>query len=291
MVVSMTGFGRSKKESSSFSVLVEIKSVNHRFCEYLLRMPRQFLKLEDKVKKRLSEHIHRGRVEVYITIEGSGIFKQKLNVDWDLLEEYFQTIQKIKQKYSLTGDISIQELLKRDDMIHIEEEESGNEEFEHLLFEAIDEAAIQLRNMRVAEGKDLYRDVDNQLQALEMVASKVRELAPKVAELYHERIQKRVQEFLEGQLEEARILTEVAIFAEKADINEELTRLLSHIKQFKETMQLNEPVGRKLDFLLQEMNREANTIGSKANHSSIAKEVVEMKSLLEKMKEQIQNIE
>jgi uncharacterized protein (TIGR00255 family) len=290
MVKSMTGFGRSQRESNDLFLTVEIKTVNHRFCEYHIRMPRQLLKIEEKIKKQLNA-IHRGRVEVFVTLGGNGAVHRKVNIDWLLLEEYYQYILKIKEKYMLQSDVSIHDLLQREEWLQVEEVDLGNEELEKLVNVTVEEAASQLMAMRVAEGKELEADIRKQLLLLEDTINEVKQYAPLVVMQYKDRLAKRLSDFQSGALDEQRFITEVAIFADKADINEELTRLHSHIRQFEETLTESEPIGRKLDFLLQEMNREVNTIGSKANDSKIAKEVVEMKSLLEKVKEQVQNIE
>ncbi|MFB6466581.1 YicC/YloC family endoribonuclease [Cytobacillus sp. Hz8] len=291
MVLSMTGFGRSKKESQSYSVTVEIRSVNHRFSEFVIRMPRQLLKIEDKLKKKMAEQIKRGRVEVFVTIEGSGAFHRSIQVDWDLLDQYYQYIEQIQQRYQLNDFISLSNLLNREEFVSIEEESDRNEELEQLVTSAVEEAVEQVIEMRKIEGEALKRDLEAQLQRLGTIVFKVSEFAPTVVQQYQERLEKKFQEFFQGEIDQNRILTEVGIFADKADINEELKRLESHLQQFQQTLKEQEPVGRKLDFLVQEMNREVNTIGAKANHSSIAQQVVEMKSLLEKMKEQVQNIE
>jgi uncharacterized protein (TIGR00255 family) len=291
MVKSMTGFGRSQKDSNDFSLTVEIKTVNHRFCEYHIRMPRQLLKVEDKIKKQLTEYIHRGRVEVFVTLGGNGLVHRKVNIDWLLLDEYFQYIVKVKEKYNIPNDITIQDLLQREEWLQIDEVDAGNEELEKLVSLAVKEAANQLLAMRVSEGKELENDIRKQLITLEGNSKRVKQLSPLVVSQYSERLTKRMNEFVTGALDEQRLITEVAIFADKVDINEELTRLQSHIRQFEDTLLNPEPIGRKLDFLLQEMNREVNTIGSKVNDSRIAQEVVDMKSLLEKVKEQVQNIE
>ncbi|MDM5226280.1 YicC/YloC family endoribonuclease [Cytobacillus sp. NJ13] len=290
MAVSMTGYGRSKKDSGQCSITVEIKTVNHRFTEFQIRMPRQLMHMEDKIKKKLNGHIKRGRIEVYITIDGDGLSSRKVNVDWELLDEYFQYITAIQTKYQISTDLSIGNVI-REELIGIEEKESGNEELSQMVLSAAEEACLQLMEMRRLEGDELEKDLRSHLSLLSSRVLKLREYAPKVVQLYRERLEKRMKEFLDGQVDEPRILTEVAMFADKADISEELTRLQSHINQFEKTLQLSEPAGRKLDFILQEMNREANTIGSKANSAEIAAEVVEIKSLLEKMKEQVQNIE
>ncbi|MBP2240072.1 uncharacterized protein (TIGR00255 family) [Cytobacillus eiseniae] len=290
MIVSMTGFGRSKKSIDQLTVSVEMKAVNHRFSEYQIKMPRQLLYLEDRMKKKLGEYIYRGRVEVFVTVEGDRAFNREVHVDWSLLDDYYQNITKIKAKYKIDQSMTIQDVL-RDEFISIEEKETENEEIEMVLLSAIEEACLKLQQMRKLEGAELEKDLIDHLNHLSVRVGKLKEFAPQVVQQYKERLKKRMNLYLDGQLDETRILTEVAIFADKADINEELTRLLSHINQFANTLQENERVGRKLDFLIQEMNREVNTIGAKANDSSIAAEVVEMKSSLEKMKEQVQNIE
>lgn len=291
MVVSMTGFGRCHMETERFSVTVEIKTVNHRFLEFNIRMPRQLFVIEDKMKKKIGEFTTRGRVDVFITIGGSGQFSSKVNVDWNLLDEYIASIKAIQEKYEINNPISLQDILIREDFISFDEEQKGNEELETLVLSAVETAVKQLKQMRTIEGKSLEIDMHNQLQELSKKVLSLRDYAPNVAQHYAERLHKRMEEMTKGQVDESRLINEVAIFADKADINEELTRLHSHIDQFQKLMKIEEPIGRKMDFLLQEMNREVNTIGSKANDSSIAREVVEMKSLLEKMKEQVQNIE
>ncbi|MEH7544748.1 MULTISPECIES: YicC/YloC family endoribonuclease [Bacillaceae] len=291
MVISMTGFGRGKTESGAFSVNVEIKTVNHRFSEMNIRMPRQLLKIEDKLKKILSQHIRRGRVEVYVSVDGEGIVSRKIQADWKLIEEYFVFINEAKSKYGIEGDITLQDLLNRTELLHIEESEAGNEEIEKLVLTATEEAVLLLKQMRIAEGDELKKDLLAITAQIETNVTELQKFAPLVVQAFKERLTKRMQEFVNGQLDETRILTEIAVFADKADINEEITRLRSHIQQFLQTLNEYEPIGRKLDFLVQEMNREANTIGSKANDSNIAKKVVEIKSLLEKLKEQVQNIE
>ncbi|QED47483.1 YicC/YloC family endoribonuclease [Cytobacillus dafuensis] len=290
MVVSMTGFGRSNKNEGSFSALVEIKTVNHRFAEYQIRMPRQFLYLEDKIKKQLNAYIQRGRTEVFITIEGQGILSRNVHIDWALLDEYYQYIRKIKDRYAIDKEITIQDLT-REELINIEEKEANSETLEKIVLSAVGEACIQLRQMRTMEGAVLEKDLSHQLNQLKEHVILLKDYAPNVVQQYQEKLAKRMNDLVSGQFDEGRILTEVAIFADKVDINEELTRLNSHIKQFTQTLLASEPIGRKLDFILQEMNRETNTIGSKANDYKIASEVVEMKSLLEKMKEQVQNVE
>lgn len=287
----MTGFGRSRIASASFSVNVEVKTVNHRFSEVNIRMPRHLLNVEDKIKKKLTEHLRRGRAEVYIMIEGEGAVTRKIQVDWKLLEEYYLFIKQARDKFNIEGNVLLQDLLTRNEFLHIEENEAGNEELESLVLRAAEEAVLLCKQMRITEGEELRKDLLTSLGLLDINIDALKEYAPQVVSLYKERLMKRMEEFVQGQIDETRVLTEVAVFSDKIDINEELTRLKSHIQQFTQTLNELEPIGRKLDFLVQEMNREANTIGSKANDSTITKKVVEIKSLLEKLKEQVQNIE
>jgi uncharacterized protein (TIGR00255 family) len=254
-------------------------------------MPRQLLKVEDKIKKKLNQHLRRGRAEVYIMIEGEGAVTRKIQVDWKLLEEYYLFMKEARDKFNIEGKVLLQDLLTRNEFLHIEENDSGNEELENLVIRATEEAVLLCKQMRVIEGEELRKDLLTSLLQLDTNIKELRDYAPLVISAYKERIMKRIEELVQGQIDESRVLTEVAIFADKSDINEELTRLNSHNQQFKQTLNEMEPIGRKLDFLVQEMNREANTIGSKANDSTITKKVVEIKSLLEKLKEQVQNIE
>ncbi|MBW3113929.1 MULTISPECIES: YicC/YloC family endoribonuclease [Bacillaceae] len=291
MVVSMTGFGRSKVESEQHSVTVEMKSVNHRFSECYIRMPRQLLKLEDKIKKQVSQSVKRGKVDIFITISGEGLVHKNLHIDWKLIQDYYQLVNKVKKTFSLHDEVQLSHLLDREEFVMVEEMEEENEELEHLVLKAVDEAVLDLRRMREKEGELLKNDFLTHLQKFELSVGELTQHAPEVVNLYRERLRKRIVEYNENSFDESRILTEVAIFADKSDITEELTRLKSHIQYFHSTLMNEGPVGRKLDFMIQEMNREVNTIGSKANDSFIATIVVELKSTLEKLREQVQNVE
>lgn len=291
MVVSMTGYGRGMAEYANIKATVEIKTVNHRFREYHIRMPRQLFILEDKVKRLANEYIRRGRVEIFIAIEGEGLITKQLKLDWSLADQFFAIMSDVRDKYSLSAPPSIQELLHISDVFSVEEIQTEHMGLEMILRTAAQEALGNVKAMRVQEGAELKRDLMKQLEKISFIAASLKNYAPAVAEAYKERLKARMAEAASGMIDESRLLTEVAIYADKADINEELTRLESHLLQFSETLEKTEAIGRKLDFLVQEMNREVNTIGSKANDSQITREVVEMKSLLEKMKEQVQNIE
>ncbi|RDU38517.1 YicC family protein [Neobacillus piezotolerans] len=291
MIVSMTGFGSCKKETGTFSIQVEVKTVNHRFSEFSFRMPRYLLKAEDKFKKALGRHIRRGRAEVHISVDGEGPSVRALQVDWNLLDEYYQFVTEAGAKYGFNAMEAFKHALGREEFLHIEERESGNEEIEAIILEAIDEAGASVKQMRLAEGVALKNDLSANLAGFQTIAAELAEYAPSVIEQYRARLSKRMAELLDGEVDESRIFAEAALFADKSDIHEELERLKSHVCQFNCILDETEPVGRKLDFLVQEMNREVNTIGSKSNDSRISERVVLMKSLLEKLKEQIQNIE
>ncbi len=293
MIVSMTGFGRSKKELESFKVIVEMKSVNHRFCEISVRMPRQFLLFEEKIKKAVNQYIQRGRVDVFVTVEGEGYINRSLQVDWDLISQYEKAIKKTKDLFKLEGTFTIDQLLHLPEVFTVNENENGIEELEEVILEVTKSAAMELHNMRKIEGTALKNDIAQRLHIINEVVQNLKPYSAQVVEKYKERLEKKMNDFLEGkfELDEGRILTEVAVFADKADINEELTRLESHVSQFFKIIETDGSIGRKLDFLVQEMNREMNTIGSKANDVQISQKVVEMKSELEKIKEQVQNIE
>lgn len=291
MVTSMTGYGRGEAQNEQVKVFAEIKTVNHRFCEYTIRMPRQLLVLEEKVKKKANEYIRRGRVEIFITVEGESLVSKNVKIDWDLADQYVRLMDEVKGKYNLESSITLQDMLQLESIFLTEEVPTVPVDLETLLMESIKVALENLKHMRVQEGRELAQDLQNQLKKLAKIIEEVKNYAPSVVEQYKSRLAIKLSELTDGLIEDSRIVTEAAIFADKCDINEELTRLESHVQQFSGTLENGEPIGRKLDFLVQEMNREVNTIGSKANDSTITKEVVEMKSLLEKLKEQVQNIE
>ncbi|WP_374721924.1 YicC/YloC family endoribonuclease [Peribacillus tepidiphilus] len=291
MVVSMTGFGRSSIGNGQINVNVEIKTVNHRFTEFYFRMPRQLLVLEEKIKKTMSEYFRRGRAEIFVTVDGDGLINRKFQLDWNLLDQFFSEMEKVKEKYGLDDKPSIGDIVHIENIFTVEEEQTDSSELEEVVLDAVRNAALQVKKMRMEEGQVLKADLEEQLKKISTIVEYVKEFAPNVIEAYKQRLQQKMNEYTSGLVDETRLLNEVAIFADKVDINEELTRLQSHIRQFTKTLEDEGLIGRKLDFLVQEMNREVNTIGSKANDATIAGSVVEMKSTLEKMKEQVQNIE
>ncbi|WP_088349575.1 YicC/YloC family endoribonuclease [Bacillus cereus] len=291
MISSMTGFGRSKVESDTFQITVEMKSVNHRFLEMSIRLPKQMMVFEDKIRKIIAQQVRRGRIEVSISIACEGLVERKLSVNWSLLEQYQSMMEDIKGKFQLQDSITLEQLMAMPEVTAIEEIENVNEHFENSLYEAVRQAAHMLKTMRDGEGERLHKDIAYRLQEISNCVNAIIPHAPIVTQKYRERLENRLKELHNQDLDEQRLLTEVAIFAERCDIHEELVRLQSHLEQFRETLQIEEPVGRKMDFIVQEMHREINTIGSKANDLTISKYVVEMKNNLEKIREQVQNIE
>lgn len=291
MVVSMTGFGRASGQINSCFLTVELKSVNHRFLEISVKMPKQFMWLEDKIKKLISQYVSRGRIEVYVNIEGESLVDKSINIDWVLLTQFVDSLKQIKARFSLNDEISLDHILSLGEGLDIKEEPKSNVDIENVLLHTVKSALQKLTEMRKTEGEQLALDLKQRLVAMTNITVDLESTAPSIIEQYREKLQKRVSEYVSGIIDENRILTEVALFADKADISEELTRIHSHIHQFGESLQANGPIGRKLDFIVQELNREVNTIGSKANDSQIAKNVVELKSIIEKLREQVQNIE
>ncbi|OLO40835.1 YicC family protein [Alkalihalophilus pseudofirmus] len=293
MITSMTGYGQAVLDNERFKVSVEMRSYNHRFFEVMIRMPRQLLPIEEQLKKAVQKQVNRGKVDVFVNIEGEGLFKKRLDVDWDLFHEYIHTANEMKKQANVTGQPTVDGLLLHEKIVSVHEQEQMDEGLFTLLVKATEEAALKLVEMRQREGHSLFTDLKTRVELVNQLANELRKYAPNVADHYRSRLQKRVEEFLQGQVEydEGRLLNEVAFFSDKVNVDEELIRLDSHTLQFLKIMEDGGVVGRKLDFLIQEMNREVNTIGSKANDIHISRHVVELKSEIEKIKEQVQNIE
>ncbi|ATH95378.1 hypothetical protein ACH95_16320 [Bacillus glycinifermentans] len=291
MIRSMTGFGSASKAEDGLTVAVELKSVNYRFKEVNARMPRPLLYLEDKIKQTIFKHIQRGRLELFVSVDDEALISRKIQVDWPLLEEYMKTADELKDRYKLSGEITLHDAFRFEHVIQIEEEPVYHEHLERVLLETVEAAVSELCSMREAEGARLKDDCLQHIAKLEKLTGEIEALAPAVVDHYRERLESRLEEWSADRFDESRLLTEVALFADRSDITEEVTRLKSHFRQFRDICEAGGASGRKLDFLVQELNREANTIGSKANDHRITKCVVEMKSSIEKIKEQVQNIE
>jgi uncharacterized protein (TIGR00255 family) len=291
MVKSMTGFGRSEENFDNRCYVVEIKSVNHRFGEVYVKLPKEYSLLEENVRKLVLKKVSRGRIDVYITIENFGENDKIVEVNTPLMTSYLKAIQEIAQNLKLDLNIDLIQFAKLPDMLVIKDIADAElvwSELETVVQKAIE----QLIAMRDTEGKKLANDIKIRGERIGETLKKIEERSPEVVEEYRNRLQEKIRQILPDiQIDENRLITEVAIFAERSSINEEIVRLESHLEQLMQILTQEGPIGRKLDFLLQEMNREINTIGSKANDLAISKMVVEIKSELEKIREQIQNIE
>ena len=292
MVRSMTGYGRETSESVQWKVTVEMKSVNNRFLDITVKMPKQYNPLEDSIKKEISAVLNRGHVDAYITVEEVGERKQSIAVDMDLALDYCRAMKEIAEATNLPYQINLTDVASYYGVLTAQKEESDLDELWETMRVAVKGSLAQLFDMRVTEGSKLAVDIESRLDILAGIREKILVRSPLVVADYREKLTQRIQDVLgEVEIDQDKLLNEVAFFADKADIAEELTRLKSHFEQFRDNLVKDEPVGRKLDFILQEINREINTIGSKAQNLEIARMVVELKSEIEKIREQIQNIE
>lgn len=293
MVRSMTGFGQSVRTAPDYRLQADLKSVNHRYSEVTVRMPREWSYLEDAVKKLILTEIKRGRVDVFITMERQGRSGKTIEPDWQLAEAYAEAARQIKERYGLSDGLTLKDFLQIPDVIQVREGETADkEQVEAELLACVKEAAGHLAAMRATEGAHLQDDLDKRLAELRKHREFIVRIAPLVVEEYRTKLHARIQELLGAvPVDQSRLATEVAVFADRSSIDEELTRLASHFSQFGKLLRSEEPSGRKLDFLIQEMNREVNTIGSKANQTELVNTVVELKAELEKIREQVQNIE
>lgn len=292
MVRSMTGYGRETSESVQWKVTVEMKSVNNRFLDITVKMPKQYNPLEDSIKKEISAVLNRGHVDAYITVEEVGERKQSIAVDMDLALDYCRAMKEIAEATNLPYQINLTDVASYYGVMTAQKEESDLDELWETMRVAVKGSLKQLFDMRVTEGSKLAVDIESRLDILAGIREKILVRSPLVVADYREKLTQRIQDVLgEVEIDQDKLLNEVAFFADKADIAEELTRLKSHFEQFRDNLVKDEPVGRKLDFILQEINREINTIGSKANDTEISHLVIEAKGELEKIREQVQNFE
>ena len=292
MVRSMTGYGRETSESVQWKVTVEMKSVNNRFLDITVKMPKQYNPLEDSIKKEISAVLNRGHVDAYITVEEVGERKQSIAVDMDLALDYCRAMKEIAEATNLPYQINLTDVASYYGVMTAQKEESDLDELWETMRVAVKGSLKQLFDMRVTEGSKLAVDIESRLDILAGIREKILVRSPLVVADYREKLSQRIQDVLgDIEIDQDKLLNEVAFFADKADIAEELTRLQSHFEQFRDNLVKDEPVGRKLDFILQEINREINTIGSKANDTEISHLVIEAKGELEKIREQVQNFE
>ncbi len=290
---SMTGYGSGEASSNSVKLTVEMSAVNRKQADIVVNIPRTLAELEPMVKRAITEHVSRGRVAVHIQIEPMGGSSSKLEVDDNLASEYFQAIKLLNQIWgNNTISLSPADLLRAPGVFTVKETEVAVGDVEPLLEDALTNAFQQLLEMQDAEGAALQNDLVARLQKLQDITRAVADLAPKVKVHYRAQLQRRLADAgLDLPLEDDRILKEFSVYAERCDISEELTRLESHFVQFRKYFDSEGATGRSMDFLCQEVNRELNTIGSKANDAAIAQHVVEAKTELEKIREQVQNVQ
>ncbi len=293
MIKSMTGFGRGEFSNNVYSFSVEIKTLNHRYNDIIVKMPKHISFLEDKIKRIIKEKISRGRVEVYLNFEYLDKSEVDIIADMSLAKSYMKVLENLNQELEINDNITLNHVLYNDDIVKVEKKEIDEEEIWSCLKEAVEVALKETVDMRVQEGKELSKDIQTNLLVVEEKTKEIEIRSPLVVKEYRIKLKERAEELLEDEytLDEEKLANEIVFFADKSDVNEEVIRLYSHINQFIESLNEKNPVGRKLDFLIQEMNREVNTIGSKANDIEISKNVVEIKSELEKIREQIQNVE
>jgi len=293
MAISMTGFGRGEYKDDNYYFLVECKTINHKYCDINIRLPRKISFLEDKARNFVKNHIKRGRVDIYIKLDLLGSEDVNLKFDESLANQYVNILKEIRDKYDLVDDISVMNIAKFPEIIKTEEKEEDEDLLWSMLSKALEQTLVNLTEMRSEEGKILANDVLERCDLLRNIIEEVEKYSHTVVLDYKEKLNNRISEILENPslVDENRLAQEVAIYADKSSITEEIVRFKSHIEQLKSTIVKNESIGRKIDFLIQEMNRETNTIGSKSSDLNITNLVVEIKSELEKIREQIQNIE
>ena len=292
MVKSMTGYGRARQTLHGRDITVEVRSVNNRYLDCTVKVPRTYIFAEDSVKSRVQKAVSRGKVDVFITIDATAADETVVAVNEPLARGYYEALTKIRDMFSLEGELTAAVLAKFPDVLTVTKAEEDLESVAGDICAVLDEALEAYNAMRAVEGVKLCEDIAGRVTTIETVVGKVEERSPQTVAAYREKLTARMQEVLQSTtIDESRILTEAAIFADKIAVDEETVRLRRHIAQLRTMLKSDQPVGRKLDFLIQEVNRECNTIGSKCNDLTIAQDVVNMKAEVEKIREQVQNIE
>ena len=292
MIKSMTGYGRQKGENERREVQVEIKSVNHRYLDLNVKVPRIYSFLEEPIKTAVSAAVARGKVDIYLSITAKEGGDAKVSPNLALAGEYLRALEQVRDTYSLKDDISVMDLAHMPDLLTVAREEPDAEEVKAQALEVLGRALEEYNAMRRTEGERLCEDIARRGQEIGKMVDQVEQRSPQSVEEYRQKIAQRMTEILgDSDIAEQRILAEAALFADKVSVTEEVVRLRSHLSQLQKMVQGDAPVGRKLDFLVQELNREANTIGSKANDYELAQIVIEIKAEIEKIREQIQNLE
>lgn len=288
----MTGYGRHQANLDGYDITVEVKSVNHRYFEFSARVPRAYGYLDEKLKSFCNQKIARGKVDLYVSIIPVEAVDTQVQINKHLAQSYLQELRELSDFLDIKDDMTLSSIARFNDIYNIRREPDDEDLIWNLVQQVADVALDQFLEMRVREGDKMKADISSRLDLLEGYIDNIEAKSPETVSQWRNRLEERVRQVLEDrQLDEARIITEVAIFAERVAVDEETVRLKSHISQFRAVLNEDDSVGRKLDFLVQEINRETNTIGSKCQDADVAKIVVEMKSETEKIREQIQNIE
>ncbi|MBE5743946.1 MAG: YicC family protein [Clostridiales bacterium] len=290
---SMTGYGKAEYSSNGITLTVEIKSVNNRFLDLSYKCPRSFTCLQDVMRSTVQNHLSRGKVDLFVNYYKQGDREGAVELDSELATAYVAVAKQIKKQFpSLKNDFTVSSLMKTPDVLRLSQESFNVDEISPILVETINKACENLNAMRLFEGEKLKADVLSRVKTIEETVGVIKERAPLVSKEYHDKILKKVQTVLEGsEVDESRLLMEVQLFADKSNIDEEITRLYSHISQLRSICEQTGEVGKKLDFLVQEFNRESNTICSKANDIEVTDNALKLKCEIEKIREQIQNIE
>ena len=292
MVKSMTGYGRARQTLNGRDITVEVRSVNNRYLDCTVKVPRTYIFAEDAVKARVQKAVSRGKVDVFITIDAAAADETVVAVNEPLARGYYEALTRLKDMFSLEDGLNAVTLAKFPDVLTVTKAEEDLESVAADICAVLDEALADYNAMRTVEGGKLREDIAGRADTIEAVVGKVEERSPQTVAAYREKLLARMQEVLQSTaIDESRILTEAAIFADKIAVDEETVRLRSHLSQLRTMLESDQPIGRKLDFLIQEVNLECNTIGSKCNDLTIAQDVVNMKAEVEKIREQVQNIE
>ena len=292
MIKSMTGFGRSKYEIEGREYSVEIKSVNNRYSDISIKIPRNISFLEEKVKKFIGNTISRGKIDVFINFTNNSEKGKAIQINTELAKKYIEELKRLQTETEIIDNINIIDVSKMPEVLNLKIEEDDEDMLWQELSEVLDNAITSFVLMRETEGKKIKEDLEKRIEDIQEKIEKINEISTGLVEEYIVKLEKRVNELLKiTVIDESRLAQEIVIYSDKCSIEEELTRLRSHISQFLNLLNENIPVGKKLDFLIQEMNRETNTIGSKANNLEITNLVVDIKTEIENIREQVQNIE
>ena len=291
MIKSMTGYGRGNISKNDREYQIEIKSVNHRYLDISVKMPRQLSYLEDAIKKEISSKVKRGKIDVFITFNNNSLEGRTIKINTELAHAYITELKKLSEKEEILSDIQVTEISKYPDVLNIQNEQDDDKIKEEVI-EVLNNATDNFICMRQVEGSKISEDLLKRLDYIQEKVNEISKLSTGLIEEYVVKLETRIKEILKDQeLDKQRLAQEVVIYADKCSVEEEITRLNSHILQFKNLLNSDEAVGKKLDFIVQEMNRETNTIGSKANNLDITNRVIDLKTEIENIREQIQNIE